>query len=215
MKTMIGIPCMDKVDTRFVTSLMGMKRVGETHINFKVCSLIYDSRNQICADAIEAGADRILWIDSDMRFDPDAMERLSADMDETGAEYVSGIFFGRSEKCPPVIYRSIEPPEFQANGMPKGRIDNFDPYPKDSLFDVAGSGFGFAMTSVDLIRRVWDKYGPPFSPYSWCGEDLSFCYRVRRMGVKMLCDSRVKVGHLGQAEYNERTYESRKKGAGG
>lgn len=214
MKTMIGIPCMDMIHTRFVSSLMGMKRVGETHINFKVSSMIYDSRNLICADAIEAGADRILWIDSDMRFDPDAMERLSADMDETGAEYVCGIFFGRNEKCEPVIYKDIKPPAM-INDVPVNRLTRFDPYPKDSLFDIAGSGFGFVMTSVDLIRRVWNEFGPPFSQYPWCGEDLSFCYRVGQMGVRMLCDSRVKVGHLGQAEYNEKTYEALRKRAGG
>lgn len=207
MKTMIGIPCTDMIHTRFVSSLMRMKRVGETHINFKVSSMIYDSRNLICADAIEAGADRILWIDSDMRFDPDTMERLIADMDETGVEYVCGIFFGRNEKCEPVIYKDIKPPAM-INDVPVNRLTRFDPYPKDSLFDIAGSGFGFVMTSVDLIRRVWNEFGPPFSPYPWCGEDLSFCYRVGQMGVRMLCDSRVKVGHLGQAEYNEKTYES-------
>lgn len=212
MKTVIGIPCMDMIHTRFVSSLMGMRRVGQTHVIFKVSSMIYDARNLICSDAIEAGADRILWIDSDMTFSPDAMEILSADMDE-GRDYVCGIFFGRNEKCPPVIYHEIQPP-FLLNGKPQSRIKRIDPYPKDSLFETAGSGFGFVMTSVDLVRRVWDKFGPPFAPYPWCGEDLSFCYRVGQLGVPMYCDSRVKVGHLGQAEYNEITYDAVRKGNG-
>ena len=62
------------------------------------------------------------------------------------------------------------------------------------------------MTSVDLLRRVWDNYGPPFDPATQIGEDLACCLRVRDLGVKMHCDSRVKCGHVGTLIYDEKVY---------
>ena len=52
MRILIGIPCMDKVDTLFMSSIMGMKRVGEIHFDIKKGSMIFDARNEIAVDAI-------------------------------------------------------------------------------------------------------------------------------------------------------------------
>ena len=38
------------------------------------------------------------------------------------------------------------------------------------------------------------------------GEDYSFCWRVAQIGKKMWCDSRVKLGHVGQHIYTEEDY---------
>ena len=83
MKTMIAVPCMDTVPTRFMTSLLAMRKVGEPCIHyFEMSSLIYDARNKIARAAIKEKCERVLWLDSDMEFEPDLMERLSARIDE-------------------------------------------------------------------------------------------------------------------------------------
>ena len=202
MKTLIGVPCMDMIHTRFVCSLMGMERVGQTHVDFKVGSLVYDSRHQITIIAMQEEADRILMIDSDMTFEPDLMKRLSADMDE-GRELVAGLCFRRRMPLEPVIYRNLDEPALNKDGIPIGNLEPYYDYPRDSIFKVDGCGFGCVMMTTDLVKRVWDKFGPPFSPLPWAGEDVSFCYRVKQLGVDMWCDSRVKVGHVGQIEYTE------------
>ena len=81
-------------------------------------------------------------------------------------------------------------------------------YPKDDIFKVAGAGFGGAMMTVDLIKRVGDKFGLPFSPIMGFGEDLSFCVRCSELGVELFCDSRVKMGHVGLGTITEETYFS-------
>ena len=207
MKILIAIPCMDMVHTTFLKSVLGMDRVGECRFSITCSSLIYDARNNLAKQAVSEGFDRILWLDSDMDFQPDLMKRLSADLDE-GREFVSGLYFKRRAPIQPVVYKEVgyyhskELDEVTPIAIPYGD------YPKDDIFKVAGAGFGGAMMNVDLIKRVGDKFGLPFSPIMGFGEDLSFCVRCSELGVDLFCDSRVKMGHVGLGTITEETYLS-------
>lgn len=209
MKTLIAIPCMDMVHTVFMKSLLGLERVGDTRFGISCSSLIYDARNSLAKQAVVEGFDRILWLDSDMDFEPDLLVRLSADMDE-GRELVSGLYFKRKAPVKPVIYKELgywhseEKDEVTPIAVP------YEDYPKDDIFTIAGCGFGGVLVSVDLIKRVADKFGMPFSPIIGFGEDLSFCSRATQIGVEMFCDSRVKMGHVGLGTITEQTYFSMK-----
>ena len=203
MKTLIAIPCMDHVATGFVTSLLGLRRVGECNCAMTQSSLIYDARNTLAMSAIDNGFDRVLWLDSDMRFDGDMMERLAKDMDDS-AECVCGLYFKRRLPTGPVIYKRVDIE--QDDQQIKAIVEPYEDYPRNAPFEVKGMGFGAVMMNVDLLKRVTDKYGLPFSPMLGFGEDLTFCWRLQQLGVKMWCDSGVKVGHLGTIEYGEDMY---------
>ena len=176
-----------------------------THFSISCSSLVYDARNTLAKQAVIEGFDRVLWLDSDMDFSPDLLKRLSADMDE-GREMVSGLYFKRKAPVKPVIYKELgfwrdkEKDEVTPIAIP------YEDYPKDDIFTIAGCGFGGCLVSVDLIKRVGDKFGLPFSPLMGFGEDLSFCSRVSQLGVEMFCDSRVKMGHVGLGTITEETY---------
>lgn len=207
-KTLVAIPCMQKLDTDFATSLMGMERMPDTHFSFLQGSLVYDSRNTFAVNAITEGYERILFIDSDMVLPPDTLKALSADMD-TGLEYVSALFFNRQAPIKPMIYKTLRSEVKDLDLPPVQEV--YADYPEDQLFRIEGSGFGCVMVSVDLVRKVWDAYGPAFMPTPVMGEDLAFCWRVKKLGVPMWCDSRVKVGHIGPVIYNEQMYRQQKK----
>lgn len=207
MKTLIAIPCMDMVHTIFMKSVMGMDRVGQTKFAFSCSSLIYDARNGLAKQAIEEGFDRVLWLDSDMDFEPDLLKQLSADMDE-GRELVSGLYFKRKAPVKPVIYESLGYYKDEDGGDAVTPVAiAYEDYPEDSVFPIAGCGFGGCLVSVDLIKRVKDEFGLPFSPILGFGEDLSFCLRATKLGVEMFCDSRVKLGHVGLGTITEDTYK--------
>ena len=210
MKTLICIPCMDMVHTAFLQSLLGLKLVGECGYSLRCSSLIYDARNSLVKEAIERGFDRMLWFDSDMTFNKDTMERLSARVDD-GAEIVSGIYFKRKAPIKPVVYKDIGYYKDGNNYTPAAI--GYDDYPKDSYFECKGFGFGCVMHTVDLAKRVVEKYGLPFSPVMGFGEDLSFCGRLTEIGVKMMCDSSIKCGHISQGVVTEKDYERGMTGA--
>ena len=144
MRTLVAIPCMDMVQTSFMKSLLRLMSVDETQISFRVSSLVYDSRNQLAGEAISQGYDRILFLDSDMVFQPDLLIRLSRDMDE-GRDYVCGLFFRRKPPYNPVIYKNLE---YERDGLKLDmKLDPYLDYPQNEIFEVAGSGFGAVMIS--------------------------------------------------------------------
>lgn len=206
MKTLIAVPCMDTVQTRFFVSYSQMTKVGETALAALQSSLIYDARNRLAQAALDAGADRILWLDSDMALPQDLMERLSEDLDG-GCEYVSALIFRRVPPHSPVLFDTVDRREEGG----KLHIDaaGMTGWPVDRVFEIAGSGLGACMMTVDLLRRVQEKYGLPFSPLIGFGEDLAFCWRARQLGARLYCDSRVKPLHIGTAAYGESDYLDR------
>ena len=209
MKTLVAIPCGDMCHTDFLRSLLGMEIVGDVQFTFAQGSLIYDARNNLSAVAVDGGFDRVLWLDSDMIFPADLMKRLSADLDE-GRDFVGGLYFSRKRPIHAVCYSAVYK---DGDGAP--HADAIRDWPEDKIFPVSAMGFGAVMCSVDLIRRVRDQFFLPFSPILGFGEDLSFCLRVKELGVKMYCDPTIKIGHVGLAVYTEDVYriekEARKK----
>lgn len=204
MKTLIAIPCMDMVHTAFMRSLISMDRTGSTIFGIVQSSLIYDARNRLAKQAITENCDRILWLDSDMEFQPDFMKRLSADLDE-GKEFVCGLYFKRKAPIQPVIYSEVGYWKNDDGSVTPIALP-YEDYPRDSLFQVKGAGFGGVMLSVDLLKRVAEKFGQPFSPILGFGEDLSFCKRVEEIGGEMWCDSSAKMGHIGSGAITEELY---------
>lgn len=205
MKTMIGIPTMGTVPVRFMASLLAMKRAGDVEFEMTDHSLIYDARNRIAKTAIDEGFDRVLWLDSDMVFSPDLMERLSERLDQ-GREFVSALYFKRKQPPEPVIYRDCCLREDE-NGKPVPSAVAYRDFPENALFEIAGSGFGAVMTTVQLLKDVYEAYGLPFSPAAGLGEDLSFCARVAELGRKMWCDSSILLGHVGQKIYTREDWD--------
>lgn len=209
MKTLICLPCMDMVHTAFLRSILGMRKVGETKYTITCSSLIYDSRNQMAKKAVEEGYDRVLWLDTDMDFEPDLMERLSARLDE-GKEFVSALYFTRKAPVRPVIYSECGYFELEG-GAVRPVVVWYDNYPENDIFKVQAAGFGAVMMTTDLIKRVLDKYGLPFAPMLGFGEDLSFCGRASQIGAELWCDSSIKCGHVGLGTITEAVYKTQKK----
>lgn len=200
IKTLIAIPCNDMVQAQFLRSVVGLKQVGASACAITVGTLVHDARNQLAKQAVDGNFDRVLWLDSDMTFDGDLMEKLSADMDE-GREFVTGLYFKRKPPYTPVIYSDIG--MYLENGLMTPKATGIIDYPKDDIFPIKACGFGACMVTVDLIKRVGAKYGAPFGIVPGFGEDMSFCMRVDDLGVEMFCDSRIKLGHVGNGVIDE------------
>ena len=203
LKYLIAIPCFDTVYTDFMLSLLNMQRIGQVYCQVVKSSLIYDARNRLAKQAVDDGFDRMLWLDSDIMFEPDLMLRLAEHLDN-GLEYVSGLYFKRQYPTAPVCFKTITQRTEDKELITEALL--YEDYPKDQLFEVDATGFGAVMVSVDLIKRIKDKYGLPFSPQLGLGEDMSFCWRAKQVGAKLYCDSSIKLKHVGYTAYTEDTY---------
>ena len=199
MKTLIAIPCMDTLPVDFVKSLLYMHKGDNPTVYLKQNSLVYDSRNLLSLYAIENKFDNVMWLDSDMTFPPDILDRLES----YNMPMVTGLYVKRHKNITPVIYETLAEPTRQDDGRLTANIEPYVNYPRNAFFPVAGCGFGCVLTSTSLLKEVWDHFGPAFAPYPWAGEDLSFCYRVNQLGHQIYCDSSISCGHIGTFTYTE------------
>ena len=110
MKVLIAIPCYESAPVEFCQCLANLllyeQRRGENELDvlYLGSSLIYDARNQLALQAIAKAADMVLWADSDMVFEEDALERLLAH----GKDFVCGQYFVRRPPFSPTIFSEAE-----------------------------------------------------------------------------------------------------------
>ena len=201
IKILIAIPSMDMVAAGFASSLATLKKVGRCSISFICSSLVYDSRNKLAMQAIQGEYDYVMWFDSDMIFSPDTLERLLADIEEKGCDIASGVYFRRSMPYTPVVFSKID----IEDGICKHEDYTGD---LNGLVEVEGVGFGCVLMKTETIFQVFAKFEDCFSPIGKVGEDLSFCWRARKLGYKIFVDFDVKCGHVGSLIITQDFFES-------
>lgn len=191
MKTLIAVPCMDMVDGMFAQSLARLERAGDVLIEFEMGSLVHFSRDKLAGKALGAGADFILWLDSDMVFEPDLLIRLMADI--RGRDFVTGIYHYRKPPYAPVVWKTYRDPVIDG----ESRLERYDDYPKDGLFEIESCGFGGCLMRTTMIEPIVAKYTSLFMPLPKTGEDMSFCARARNCGFTLWADPSIQLGHRG------------------
>lgn len=186
MKVAICVPTMGTVKTRFMECFNRLETNGEAGWSFTINSVIHHARNDLAKQAKKLGAEYILWLDSDMTFAPDTLQKLLSDQ----KDFVSGIAFTKHLPPRPTIIKK----------MHEDKGDIYFNYPQNAVFEIEGCGFGCLLMKTSLYHEG------DFDLINGMGEDYSFCMRMKERGIKMYCDSRVKCGHIGDFEYDEELY---------
>lgn len=201
MKTLIAVPCMDQVPAQFCQSLAMLKKVGECAISFQISSLIYTARDALAKRAVDMGADQILWLDSDMVFNPDLMEQLLKAREKDAI--ISGLYYRRSAPFTPVAFSRLDITEEGTE------FEDLHEIP-DKPFEIAGCGFGCVLMPTEAAVAVTLNYRQMFTPIKGAGEDLSFCWRARQSGFKIICDPTIPLGHVAHTIVNADFYKAYK-----
>lgn len=198
----VAIPAMDTCATGFAVCLGSLARPAGRFAIRSICgSLIYDARNKLAAKAIKLDADYVMWFDSDMIFQSDTLVRLLKTLEEKDADIVSGLYFRRAAPFTPVVFDSFEVDDAGAKWTDyTGELSG--------VHEVGAVGFGCVLMKTDVLLDIFAKYGNPFSPLAGVGEDLSFCWRARELGYKVLLDADVKCGHVGHVTVTEDMYKA-------
>lgn len=157
------------------------------------------SRNELTRQFLDdSSADWLMWIDSDMAWNPDALEQLLAVADPTDRPIVGGLAFGSlDDKLFPTIYHLASMPE---GGFSTVRV--FD-YPRDALVRCDATGAAFLLIHRTALERIRDHGFNRTFPWFQetenagqpVGEDITFCLRARQLGIPVHVNAAVKVGH--------------------
>lgn len=191
MNTLIAIPSMDEVPAAFAQALAMLEKVGNTAVAFQIGSLVYTSRNKLAQMSVEMDSDFVLWLDSDMVFEPDLLVRMMNTLEERKIDILCGAYYRRVAPYTPVIYDTLR---IDGNGC---QYHSIDEVPSEGLFKVDACGFGCVLMRSEVIISVLGKHAQTFNPINGVGEDLSFCWRSRDCGYDIWCDPSIKLGHIG------------------
>lgn len=200
MKTLVAIPCGDTVPADTLQSVICLRVESPVQFTLVRGSLVYDARNRLAEIAMGGDFDRILYLDSDMVFEPDMLTRFHGQLDE-GKEVVCGLYTTRKPPIQTTLYSAMYLEQEPGAKFSKPVLERMEGYPLDTPFRVKGCGFAGVMLTVDVLRRITETFGAPFSPLPGFGEDLSFCLRAADLGIDIWCDPRIRFGHVGVAVY--------------
>ncbi len=209
----IALPAYDfKVSLKLAVSLAKFSRASAEHgIDIQIgsicgCSVVSRARNLLAKDMLESKCDYLLFIDSDINFEPDDIFRLMAWGTDPKKGIVAAVPRTRNESK---VY--IATLDYDENG------------------DLTMNGMGLVRakrvaTAFMLVRRevfeTLEKEHPEWAYYDsktdrtlscmfdfqlaeegYIGEDFLFCDRVRSHGFEVWIDPTITLGHMGVQEY--------------
>lgn len=172
-------------------------------------------RNWVAATFLaETEADWLLFLDADMVFEPDLLDRLVEAADPLERPVVSGLYFGRSEDGTPFpqMYALVEAAERPGEVISA----RFEDYPK-GLVEVFGAGAGCMLIHRRVLELMRERAADPVFPWfqetsaingRYTSEDLTFCHRVRELGLPVYVDTRIVCGHSKDLVIDEALFEA-------
>lgn len=191
--SMLGLVLADKVGPKRIVGLL--QEWSSANVS--------QPRNKLTATFLDDyDADWLLWIDSDMSFEADALERLLVHADPERAPIVGGLCFGSENgKLFPTLWQWAE----YADGPHKGKIvtQRSTEYPPNAMLQVGATGAAFLLihrTALEKIReREFNAVFPFFQETELagnaCGEDITFCLRAGICGIPVFVNTGVAIGH--------------------
>jgi len=174
----IGIPTAGMIKAKTALSLFKLVKDAPVpmYLIIKEASLVHQSREEMAREVVESGCSHLLFIDSDMSFEPDAaVKLLGRDKDIIGASY---------------NYREFP---LKSTVKPLDKII-------DGVFECEAVGTGFMLIKTEVFKKMphpWFFFSQDEGKLT-CGEDVWFCRVAREAGFKIWCDSTIKVGHIGE-----------------
>lgn len=192
---LIGIPCLDTIKTETVSSLFFAQNTLDIPaiLHIHKSSLVHDARNKIVQKAIDRGVSHVLFIDSDIAFEPEAINKLMAQ----NKDIVGGLYFRKQRPHKPTI------------GMKNGkRIETPEVWSNSAPFEVFSIGTGFLLVKTEVFESIspkWFGFGQFHGQEM--GEDVFFCRKAQAKKYKVWCDPTVKIAHVGEYLYDQQDYE--------
>lgn len=168
---------------------------------------LVDARNKAVRLFLKENlADWLFWIDTDMGFAADTVERLLAAADPVERPVVGGLAFTQKEEESDGMggWRCrAAPTVFDWTVLDDGQM-GFSvrwKYPPDQLVQVAGTGAACLLVHRGVFERIEAEYGtwydrvPNTTTKQVVSEDLSMCLRAGALGIPVHVHTGVRTTH--------------------
>jgi glycosyltransferase involved in cell wall biosynthesis len=206
-RCVILVPVGHHIEPACDDALRDLERRGYTVRRVRGYSAIDQGRNQIATNALRDGFGELMWIDSDIAFEPEAVERLRSH----GLPITCGVYpkKGQGQRS----FACNLPPGTEQVVFGQG----------GGLIEVPYAGAGFlhirrevyqAMQERFQLPACNERFGPSMVPFFqplvipdgqghwYLAEDYSFCHRARECGYRVMADTTIRLRHIGTYAYS-------------
>lgn len=247
-KVTIAYPHLDSFGANFVDSVLRVAAYDKGHGNYllhnsgllnqgALCAVwgrsveLAHARNTATAAFLSSDSDWLLWWDTDIGCQQDAVERLMEVADPVERPIVGGLCFvegdyshdmhgGLRSSLAPTLYdwTWVEP----KSGMPGAyKLLNRPEWPEDEPVRVSATGCGFLLVHRSVFEDIsaWliQEGGPghiwferiPGPDGELSGEDISFCMRAGQVGRPVFVHTGITTTHQKTIWYGEPEYKQK------
>ena len=204
-KCCIMVPSRDGIDQACERGLYELARRGYHLYIMRGVTSIDQIRSQMATDALEQGFERLFWIDDDIVFNPDDVDRLCA----SELPLIGGVYPKKGEPQLTTRWK----PSTTSIVLGEG----------GGVLEVTYASTGFLLTHASVYARVLSEHGllpmvgqfgrrmtPYFQPMIvkidgadyYLAEDWSFCHRAAAAGIPIMVDTRPRLMHVGRYAYS-------------
>ncbi len=199
-KCVVLVPVAKRIEEETELFLQSLQRRGYPIRLLKHCSQVDLARSMLASQALRDGFAETMWIDSDVTFDVEDVERLRSHR----LPVTAGLYVKKGRK------------EFAAKFKHAGQVGFGN---LGSLVEMQYVGFGFIHVRAEVYRRIAGELKLPacggshepdkkVTPYFiptvveeagepvYLSEDYSFCHRARSVGFKVMADTTIRLGHV-------------------
>ena len=191
-KLAVLIPCRDTLHSAHALCLAEMIKLNtmndiDTHVFMDASTILLTQRERLATEAVNLGAEYLLWLDSDITFPATTAMRLMAhDEPVVACNYIR-----RQLPAKGVAYEVIGD---WNNPLP------FDIY--NHLVEVQGVGMGCMLMHTEIFSQIpkpWFEFGWSPDSNDHLGEDMILCQKMAAAGYSVKIDSQLsqELRHLG------------------
>lgn len=206
MKILVAVPTFENIYPDTFKAIYGLNR-GDHDVAFNFVRG-YDcatARNRIAQEALDEEADYVLMVDNDVVLPCDALLNLTDNLKEVCLGYYAhrdtdNIYRGRTcvcrlfDKAGHKYFNYPLESEYTADDMRRFREE------ETYKIQIHGGGMGCAFIKTDIFKQLdypwydWVNYADDHR--GMLSEDLFFCEKCKKAGIKIYTDTRVGCGHM-------------------
>lgn len=206
-RCLVLVPYLSHVEPSCERGLRELERRGTEVRRYAATAAVDRTRCEAATAALADGYDELMWIDSDISFDPDDIDKLRG----STHSMIAGAYAKKGVRA-----LALQP-------EPETRELAFGERGGPTAVRYVGAGFLLTRREVyDAIQRTFSlpvcntRFGAPMVPYFlpmviadparagaywYLGEDYAFCERARQAGHPTIVDTSIRLGHVGPYTY--------------
>jgi hypothetical protein len=196
-KLAVLIPCRDTLHSAHALALTELVKFNtmnnlDTQVFMDASTILLTQREKLATEAVNLGAEYMLWLDSDMVFPSTTAVRLMSHNEPV----VAANYVRRQRPYKGVAYKTI------------GDWQNPLPFEvQDKLVPVEGIGMGCIL----MKTKIFEELSKPWFDFQWSpesndflGEDMYLCQKINAAGYTIKVDTALsqELHHLGTYAFN-------------